>query len=30
MELEDGELILPQTPGLGIGIDIKALENAAR
>lgn len=30
MELEDGELILPQTPGLGIGVDLRLLEGAAR
>jgi len=30
MELEDGLLVLPQTPGLGIGIDVRALERAAQ
>lgn len=29
MELEDGELVLPQTPGLGIGVDLARLERAA-
>jgi D-arabinonate dehydratase len=30
MELDDGELILPQTPGLGIGVDLDALGRAAQ
>ena len=30
MELIDGELILPSSPGLGIGVDRAALERAAR
>ena len=30
MELVDGDLVLPATPGLGIGVDRQALERAAR
>lgn len=30
MELEDGELVLPHTPGLGIGVDLRLLEGAAK
>ena len=30
MTLEDGELVLPATPGLGIEVDFAALEQAAR
>ena len=30
VELRDGELVLPQTPGLGIVVDWAALQKAAR